>query len=370
MTVTTSTCFLCHFKGEPFNEGLGACTRCHQIPDEKFDLGGGVTFTHDLAYEKGVDCANCHGDVIRGNGEVPRNAASSATTARATWSGSATTTSCTPSTSPSTRSTACSATCRSSTRWTATRSCTPPPIASPAIPTITTSRLSMLQGQRRRRRSPRSPTACWPSASSAAPATASRRSRRREPCSGEARPQMCSLCHDAATVQQFEAYHVQAAGVAAGARSRHAGGPRGARSRPSSPTTARRPWPRSWTTSSTTWISCGRPTTSTTCTTPQSSTRHWSIASSALCRELKVAEPKVDAAPAAAHEVAARISAAHGKMRRRRVPLAACPPVPPCRSRPDIGADKLPVAPAAAMPGRPSKRRIHATEDPWAIPVW
>jgi predicted CXXCH cytochrome family protein len=72
MTVTPTTCFLCHFKGEKFNEGLGACTRCHQIPDEKFDLGGGVTFSHDLAYEKGVDCANCHGDLIRGSGEVPR----------------------------------------------------------------------------------------------------------------------------------------------------------------------------------------------------------------------------------------------------------------------------------------------------------
>ena len=71
MTVTTSTCFLCHFKGGLFNEGLGACTRCHQIPEQDFDLGGGVTFHHDLAYERGVDCANCHGDLIRGNGEVP-----------------------------------------------------------------------------------------------------------------------------------------------------------------------------------------------------------------------------------------------------------------------------------------------------------
>jgi hypothetical protein len=72
MTVTTSTCFLCHFKNAPFNEGLGACTRCHQIPTKEFDLGGGVKFNHDLAYEKGVDCANCHGDVIRGDGGVPR----------------------------------------------------------------------------------------------------------------------------------------------------------------------------------------------------------------------------------------------------------------------------------------------------------
>jgi predicted CXXCH cytochrome family protein len=71
MTVTTSTCFLCHFKDGLFNEGLGTCTRCHQIPERAYDLGGGVKFTHELAYERGVDCANCHRDLIRGNGEVP-----------------------------------------------------------------------------------------------------------------------------------------------------------------------------------------------------------------------------------------------------------------------------------------------------------
>ncbi len=72
MTVTESTCFLCHFKDGLFNEGLGACTRCHQIPEEHFDLGGGAKFSHELAYQRGVDCANCHGDLIRGNGQVPR----------------------------------------------------------------------------------------------------------------------------------------------------------------------------------------------------------------------------------------------------------------------------------------------------------
>jgi predicted CXXCH cytochrome family protein len=71
MSVTASTCFLCHFKGEAFNEGLGACTRCHQIPESEFDLGGGTKYNHDLAYTRGVDCANCHGDLIRGKGEVP-----------------------------------------------------------------------------------------------------------------------------------------------------------------------------------------------------------------------------------------------------------------------------------------------------------
>ncbi len=71
MTVTPSTCFLCHFKNGHFNEGLGSCTRCHQIPENEYDLGGGVKFHHDLAYEQGVDCQSCHADLIRGNGEVP-----------------------------------------------------------------------------------------------------------------------------------------------------------------------------------------------------------------------------------------------------------------------------------------------------------
>ncbi len=72
MTVDTRTCFLCHFKDQPFNEKLSACTHCHQIPTREFDLGGGVKFTHELAFKKGVDCKSCHGDLIRGNGDVPR----------------------------------------------------------------------------------------------------------------------------------------------------------------------------------------------------------------------------------------------------------------------------------------------------------
>jgi hypothetical protein len=72
MTVTTTTCYLCHFKDQPFNQQLSACTHCHQIPQKEFDLGGGVKFTHELAFKKGVDCKSCHADLIRGNGDVPR----------------------------------------------------------------------------------------------------------------------------------------------------------------------------------------------------------------------------------------------------------------------------------------------------------
>jgi nitrate/TMAO reductase-like tetraheme cytochrome c subunit len=71
MTVTATTCFLCHFKDQPFNERLSACTHCHQIPEGEFFLGG-KKFTHTLAFNNGVDCRNCHADLIRGKGEVPR----------------------------------------------------------------------------------------------------------------------------------------------------------------------------------------------------------------------------------------------------------------------------------------------------------
>jgi nitrate/TMAO reductase-like tetraheme cytochrome c subunit len=70
--VNKATCYLCHFKQGHFNEGLAACTRCHKIPEEQFDLGGGITFTHELVYENGVDCKSCHGDLNRGDGHVAR----------------------------------------------------------------------------------------------------------------------------------------------------------------------------------------------------------------------------------------------------------------------------------------------------------
>lgn len=72
MVVTTTTCFLCHFKDEPFNAGLSACTHCHAIPKDVLNLGGGIKFSHDLVLKRGIACAACHRDVIRGNGDVPR----------------------------------------------------------------------------------------------------------------------------------------------------------------------------------------------------------------------------------------------------------------------------------------------------------
>jgi predicted CXXCH cytochrome family protein len=72
MEVGLSTCFLCHFKEGHFNQGTGACTHCHQIPEGRFELGGGITFTHELVYQNGIDCQNCHGGLNHGDGNVSR----------------------------------------------------------------------------------------------------------------------------------------------------------------------------------------------------------------------------------------------------------------------------------------------------------
>jgi hypothetical protein len=67
LTVTPSTCFLCHFKNVEWQQDLSRCQTCHdvtKIPKSRFD------HSHILANQ--VDCRRCHGDITRGTGEVPR----------------------------------------------------------------------------------------------------------------------------------------------------------------------------------------------------------------------------------------------------------------------------------------------------------
>lgn len=67
LTVTPSTCFLCHFKQVEWGQNLSRCQTCHdvsKIPATRFD------HKHVLANK--VDCQRCHGDITRGTGEVPR----------------------------------------------------------------------------------------------------------------------------------------------------------------------------------------------------------------------------------------------------------------------------------------------------------
>ena len=71
LTVTVSTCALCHFKGEAPNQGLGTCTRCHTIP-QRVATRSGTIFDHSQVATAAMPCTSCHAGIVRGNGDVPR----------------------------------------------------------------------------------------------------------------------------------------------------------------------------------------------------------------------------------------------------------------------------------------------------------
>jgi nitrate/TMAO reductase-like tetraheme cytochrome c subunit len=71
MTVTTSTCVTCHFKLDEEGNNLAECTICHDPPvaargaePPKYD--------HTRVLAKELDCRKCHGEMVVGDGAVPR----------------------------------------------------------------------------------------------------------------------------------------------------------------------------------------------------------------------------------------------------------------------------------------------------------
>ena len=72
--VTESTCFLCHFKGMKTAREINpiaTCTGCHQAPKGDLKVGT-ATFNHEEMVARGVSCDRCHLNVVRGDGEAPR----------------------------------------------------------------------------------------------------------------------------------------------------------------------------------------------------------------------------------------------------------------------------------------------------------
>src|SRR3989338_4177099 len=69
--VTYSSCYLCHFKsrkGEKGGEPLGGCLGCHSLPEKSFQLGP-MSYNHkDFVLKHGLECKNCHLEVIKGEG--------------------------------------------------------------------------------------------------------------------------------------------------------------------------------------------------------------------------------------------------------------------------------------------------------------
>jgi nitrate/TMAO reductase-like tetraheme cytochrome c subunit len=71
IAVTTSTCILCHFKGQKAGEGTARCTLCHLNPQKQVKVADGV-FDHANAEKFGMQCTWCHAQPKGSTGEVPR----------------------------------------------------------------------------------------------------------------------------------------------------------------------------------------------------------------------------------------------------------------------------------------------------------
>jgi len=67
MTVSETTCFLCHFKDHKGHHSTTAdCNKCHKSPLPK------TKFDHADVEARKVNCVDCHANIVQGHGEVPK----------------------------------------------------------------------------------------------------------------------------------------------------------------------------------------------------------------------------------------------------------------------------------------------------------
>jgi len=87
-SVDNQSCFVCHFTNQGFNRETGACLLCHEPPMRKIVVhaqpvrpsgsrgpaetapAGPALMDHMDIVNRGIDCASCHFDVVRGDAEV------------------------------------------------------------------------------------------------------------------------------------------------------------------------------------------------------------------------------------------------------------------------------------------------------------
>jgi len=76
ISVSSSTCFLCHFKSSKVTAPINRCTQCHDapVPTENRPT---VKYDHTLVKEKEIECQKCHGTMQVGDGAVPKEHCSS-----------------------------------------------------------------------------------------------------------------------------------------------------------------------------------------------------------------------------------------------------------------------------------------------------
>ena len=70
ISVTASTCFICHFKGDDSHK-MSKCTTCHDAPVRSVS-NPNVPFDHKQMIERGVSCNRCHGAMQVGSGDVQK----------------------------------------------------------------------------------------------------------------------------------------------------------------------------------------------------------------------------------------------------------------------------------------------------------
>ncbi len=78
LSVTESTCFLCHFKDVHQQGGkINRCDMCHEPPVLKDNQEIPPVFDHRNVVEKQIMCQKCHGEMVVGDGAVPKSRCSS-----------------------------------------------------------------------------------------------------------------------------------------------------------------------------------------------------------------------------------------------------------------------------------------------------
>jgi len=70
ITVTESTCFICHFKKSEHYPQIDDCSHCHT--KEILVDNESTRFNHSLVFDNGFTCDKCHSNTVLGDGEVPR----------------------------------------------------------------------------------------------------------------------------------------------------------------------------------------------------------------------------------------------------------------------------------------------------------
>lgn len=69
ITVTESSCFICHFKASEHYPQIASCSHCHLREDLSSDK---ARFNHTVVYDNNFSCDKCHSQIILGDGAVPR----------------------------------------------------------------------------------------------------------------------------------------------------------------------------------------------------------------------------------------------------------------------------------------------------------